>query len=143
MPANSELLVRTMRHIDSNPDLHDQEYWARSVDDPTTNVDLNACGTAMCFAGWAVLLHNGTTPNRFFRWNRVESKRGYEFEWVADATTTGAEIEEEARKLLGLDSETAERLFDGANLIEDLREIVTDLTDGAYRAVNEDELADA
>jgi hypothetical protein len=38
---NAELAYRVLDHIDANPSKHDQRHW---------------CGTAQCFAGWAVEL---------------------------------------------------------------------------------------
>lgn len=109
--VNTELLLKTMAHIEAHLDQWDQGTWAMRTD----------CGTAGCFAGTACLL------------------AGYQFDfskaayWTCDGTvtaelTTGERISTKAKELLGLDAFQAEQLFAPSNTLLQLRQIVSELT---------------
>lgn len=76
-----------------------------------------ACGTAMCFAGWAAELDPNVT------WIDPSSA-------VVRTAEGKLDIETWATKRLGLTSSQAALLFDAGNSIEDLEDFVTRLKDG-------------
>jgi hypothetical protein len=92
------------------------------VDDAITITDQGAvdqsgtrCGTAACFAGWAVLMFapNGTQAD--YR------------EMVTKLDGARIRVPDYAVELLGLDMHNADRLFDANNTLSDLERIVTEL----------------
>jgi len=52
-PLNEKLIACVLDHIERHPDEYNQNTWCRLVDQEN---DGEFCGTAGCFAGWAVLL---------------------------------------------------------------------------------------
>jgi len=102
--ANIELLNKVMNHIELHPNQHDQTVWAERT----------VCGTAMCFAGWAVVLSGGKIA---FAGNSTRTSQ---------CRIDGAmdDIDLVAERLLGLSMDDANDLFGPTNTIEDLREIV-------------------
>ena len=81
---NAELAWRVLDHIDAHPESWDQNVWG--------------CGTAACFAGWAVRLSGGV----------IAGERNSDAE-VVDTTDdsahplVGLTVEEAAYAVLGLD----------------------------------------
>ncbi|KJF21926.1 hypothetical protein C7T36_18280 [Rhodococcus sp. AD45-ID] len=117
MSVNETLLRSVMDHIETWPNLLDQNQWR--------------CGTARCFAGWAAELSGAqwisgerdqvqidTAEGRWFAGSVVRSQSG-ELRHVADF----------ARRELGLTEIAADQLFDGSNTITELREMVENLCD--------------
>jgi len=120
---NAELAYAVLDHIDAHPEQWDQERWWRSADmAPGT-----ACGTAGCFAGWAVALSGG------------QIARG---EHTADARVAsglaawaGAYVPVAAAALLGLSMEDPHsedeaenlELFDQDNTREDFGRLVAEI----------------
>jgi hypothetical protein len=100
-PFNADLARRTLAAIEADLPHWRQSSWISKTD----------CGTAYCFAGWAVKLHDGTDP---------------------DEKTP---IQYKAEEALGLDPWLAKPLFDGSNTLGELREMV------AQYAAAEDESA--
>jgi hypothetical protein len=92
-PFNADLARRTLAAIENDPAHWNQKAWISSSPE---------CGTAYCFAGWAVKLHDAVDP-------------GY--------TTP---IEFKAVEALGLDQYLASPLFAPANSLADLRNMVAD-----------------
>ncbi len=100
---NKPLLEQVMTHINDHPDVHDQENWVINPDqyDPS---NIENCGTAACFAGWACLLSGHTSKT--------------------------VDVESKAVELLGLDWDDAAVLFYSENTREDLNLMVKDLMNG-------------
>jgi hypothetical protein len=92
-------------------------------------VDINTCGTAFCYAGWAlhltgwqaVRLKDEGTPDHL---SEVMVKDGRILRWM--------EIGAAARDLLGLTNEEADALFAEENTIEDLKELVDSIVSGTF-----------
>lgn len=100
MTKNIALLKTTLDFIQANPDKHDQADW----------VEVNRCGTTMCFAGHAAALSGAEVPkdNKAWRLNpdgslveRDENGR----------RTGGILIEDYARELLGMNYDEASFIF--------------------------------
>lgn len=98
---NIELLEKTMQFIKDNPEKHDQHTW---------------CGTAQCFAGWAVHLQGGRVVD--------EESAIVEVGWHRD------HVQDVAESLLGLDGWESGALFAGGNTLEELELMVKDLVNG-------------
>ncbi|XVQ07305.1 hypothetical protein ACQP1W_32450 [Spirillospora sp. CA-255316] len=107
---NVDLLKRTLAHIEAHPEEWDQNEWCTELD----------CGTAYCFAGWAIKLDGRAT---FTAVN----------DFVIDEDGTSQDTDDYAAGLLGIKSlERAERdceehLFAADNSLDDLRRIVGEL----------------
>lgn len=121
--ANIEKLEAVLDYIRTHPEEHDQGTWAAKTD----------CGTAMCFAGTAVML------------------AGYEFVWDCgiDGTFSAhlcrvppghpdelcrwgqdelAEIPKVAQRELGLTNDQKNWLFFHSDTLDDLEAAVKDIT---------------
>jgi hypothetical protein len=107
---NTELLVRTLAHIEAHPDEWDQLHWAR----------LAPCGTAYCFAGTALALAGKAE----FQWG----SRAVDSMEFAEQMADGEDIGTAAQRLLDLDMDDADALFDPNNTLDHLRQIVGQLT---------------
>lgn len=99
-PPNRELLEKTLQYIVDHPEEHNQAHWV--------------CGTAMCFAGHAVVL------------------AGHQLHRLSDGTLTGNTVDGNhvstiARDELGLTYMQSETLFHSKNSVHDIKEIVNDL----------------
>lgn len=114
---NEELLTQTLEQIDNHPEDWNQKVWGTTVDLP----EGNTCGTAYCFAGWAVKLA-GYEPV----FNCGTSRFAYDAH-VADEVREIAAI---ARDLLGLTWEQANQLFASHNTREDLHLITKKIIEG-------------
>lgn len=118
---NSELAHKVLDQIALHPELHNQAVWAKKT----------SCGTAHCFAGWAVQIARVEpliVDEIFFRF---QNKSG-----------NFISIGQEAERLLGITSSEADVLFAGDNYFEDLREMVEILDSGEtiyHRYSNDDE----
>ena len=98
MKRNVELLQRTMQYIMDHPEQHDQRHWVVNTD----------CGTAACFAGWAMILSG----------RKITSG------------SSSSYIGREARELLGLTRVESMTLFCGDNTRPALQLMVKDLVNG-------------
>jgi hypothetical protein len=109
---NVELLERTMQFIKDHPEQHSQGWWFKKRD----------CGTAACFAGWAVTL-KGYLPVFHVGDCRAETVvlPGYRREF---------DTPELAQELLGLTLRERETLFEASNTSEMLELMVKDLVNG-------------
>jgi hypothetical protein len=125
--TNTALLERVLAQIEAAPAQWDQGNYASQTD-----LANGECGTAYCFAGWAVAL---TYPAAKFAFTDTQSH------WPTDRTATTvvlnpaeftgpAVIDAVARDLLGISDKTAEVLFEGGNSLDDLRRMVADLVAG-------------
>lgn len=109
MSPNTALLHQTLTHIETHPDQWHQLDWATRTE----------CGTAYCFAGWAVqLARPDAEPD--FDGGRSTS--------VVIVDGVPRSIEVLASDLLGLDIDQSEDLFACENTLDDLRRIVRELT---------------
>jgi hypothetical protein len=102
---NEKLIECVLDHIETHPDEYNQNFWCQIADQ---HQDGEYCGTAGCFAGWAVLL---SCP--------VEKWKGLPH----DTASKDAEgnyypqgyYYEKGRKALGLTNDEASHLFRSAN----------------------------
>lgn len=101
---NAVLAYRVLDHIDAHPEEHRQTAW----------VDQDSCGTTACFAGWACLLAGDQAPPP------ADCPSAMVFS--PDGHLHG--VFDRAQEHLGIDEETAEDLFSGDHLAEDLAELV-------------------
>lgn len=109
---NLELLDRVMAQIEAHPSTWDQEFWAKRLIDDAGN----ECGTAFCCAGWAVKI---ARPDLEFIWEGRAASR------VRDpAAALTDDIEDVARRLLGLTAAEADNLFNEDNTFDDLCYVV-------------------
>lgn len=151
--ANGEMLRMVMDFIDSHEANWDQEHWAIDGDGDTPPVlegditslledpDNPACGTAMCFAGWTVVL-----AGYKLHWERKQDSvwnnetSNYEYvdkpgtRWEATSVQDedgdcGRVISGVARDLLELSSDEM-ILFDASNSSERLHQYVENLVAG-------------
>lgn len=101
LKPNAELAYRVLDQIDAHPKTWDQRTWARRTN----------CGTAFCFAGWAVVLAGrqfvqGSEPSYV-----VDRREPDGEQWVGDA----------AREALGIeDSVDLFRSYNGRERLGDL-----------------------
>jgi hypothetical protein len=104
---NAELAYRVLDRIDAEPYRWIQGDWATETD----------CGTAYCFAGWAVVLAGREPVWDYGECSYVADDRGVDegTQFIGDA----------AREALGV--EDTGSLFDGFNTREDLGRIVAEI----------------
>jgi hypothetical protein len=111
MNPNLPLIDDVMHHIDTHPEEHDQSEWF--------------CETTACVAGHVALLSG---------WRPVFTAP-CELAWCDCHTATGR-VEKDgesrtvsvlAQELLGIDVDTADRLFYGGNTVDDLHQVVKEL----------------
>ena len=110
---NTPELLAIYQHIKANPEEWDQRTYASHT----------LCGTAFCFAGWAVVRAGGEAV----RWYSYEPGREQ-----ADRATMpdGREvlIDDEAIAILGLDEDQAGELFFEENDLGDIRNAIAAIT---------------
>lgn len=125
---NKVLLQQTLAYIKRYPATWYQGDWSVVTD----------CGTAHCFAGWAVKL-GGTAPDEDDEVLRESLPDSNEINTHFDdeeASPGYVHVSVAARHLLGLTPEQADDLFSGANAIVDLERIVAELCGEAPEAVS-------
>lgn len=125
---NVPLLRKTLEHIVAFPEEWDQTVYAAAPLEQLpelTKENTQACGTAFCFAGHALLL-----SGKKFNWMRpVRFGLGDRPGWVTvNFTTDGEAIERAAEKELGLSYRQAEQLFDVDNSLGRIVELLVDFT---------------
>jgi hypothetical protein len=112
---NVSLFQRTLDHIHTHPEQHDQEFWMRVSQRPSSEgPQVVTCGTAACFAGWATLLA-GYVP-----YSRIGDGQ-----WpveVVPTTASGRKALPEvvsfvAIKVLGISDAEADILFRASNTV--------------------------
>lgn len=144
------LARKVLEHLETNPADHRQRAWAMRVDvddylDFTVDVEeqlpLGACGTAGCFAGWAAALDGHTVLTSGVLAGVVLDLSDLIVEKDDDGQiqidyehSTVVAAAEYARKALGLTESQATRLFSGSNSRADLREYLSDWTNGEIEA---------
>lgn len=79
------------------------------------------CGTAACFAGWACLLNGDQVLGD------LDASPGAH-SWVRDEGGRRRRVDARARRLLGLTDDEAHELFEACNTLDDIRNIVRELT---------------
>lgn len=108
---NVDLLRRTLAYIEEHPGEHDQTRWR--------------CGTRACFAGTAAMLDGGI-------WARGVPCMSARSDDPPDHVVAHViHVAHRARRILGLTEDQARDLFCGANDLDDLRDVVAELTGGA------------
>jgi hypothetical protein len=156
--ANIKMLEKTLDVIKANKKRWDQGMW-RGLIDPKARKkvmeDPNAtpaCGTAMCFAGWAVSLDRGrwaVSDKTLFDLTVNYEENGewdprlaYEDKLIARKSEIEAgltdmdngkhyiSVEQRARNVLGLTQREANVLFSGDNNLSDLNALVKKLKKG-------------
>lgn len=130
---NSELAHTILDIIRANPKLWNQGMWAQTQTIPTeeeagdlavNQASTELCGTAMCFAGWAVELEVGIDwlelPGRGIYAAPVGSGFDVEDSWVEAVQTWSSA----GRGLLGLTEEESGVFFAGDNSLHTLEGLV-------------------
>lgn len=126
MTLNVNLLQRTLDFIEEHPDKHDQEHWR--------------CGTSACFAGWAVTLDGGVWVHDQSEYllprdddpdADVKYLGHYADVKVVGDQGKGVHVADRAQRILGLLDSQVEDLFADDNDLEDLRELVGLIIEGA------------
>lgn len=103
---NAELAYRVLDQIDADPKSWNQGAWD--------------CGTAACFAGWAVRLSGGKSVD--------QDNDTYVVDAPAALGITGLPVDEAAVKLLGHSCDNSEGdLFEASNTREDLGRLVAEI----------------
>ncbi|ORL93444.1 hypothetical protein A5N78_04730 [Prescottella equi] len=112
MTLNVELLSQVMKHIEANPDRHDQNLW-RS-------------GTSRDFAGWTAELSGATwaSADTDSEVALVNGRRELRSSLVTTPGGALQHVEDYAASVLGLHEQAAEALFDGNASIDELRRVV-------------------
>jgi hypothetical protein len=103
-----ELIERTMRHIQDEPESWNQIQW----------IGESICGTTACFAGRALMLSGSTA----FEVTRMT----HEYDYAEDAVM----VRSEAGRRLGLTTDETRTLFQGCNSRRELELMVKDLLNG-------------
>jgi hypothetical protein len=118
-----DLLDQVMDHIETHPEEWGQGAWV--------------CGTTACVGGRTCLL-SGDMP--------VLYPIGATGRMRADSVLTSdgvtCDIGYRAEKLLGLTSDQADRLFWGANTLDDVRSMVRQIKGGPYESLSWEQLDD-
>lgn len=131
---NVDLLDKTMDHIRQleafkAEGLLMNEHW----DQGTWGTQTETCGTAMCFAGWAVKLAGGNLVARAVVAARPSPlSNGTDLVVLKDDGTV-REVDVVAVELLGLTDGEETDLFEADNDLEDLEVYVRHIKNGAYR----------
>lgn len=124
--ANPGLMYQTLAHIEANPERWGQKHWVCETEE---------CGTAYCFAGWALTLI-GVPISPALGLVEVNSlpidarARLLEMpsaEWHHHGRLV-AHVSDVAQAVLGLEDDDADRLFDACNDLANLRYLVDELT---------------
>lgn len=111
--AKSVLAAIEMADLEENPTVAwDQGTWCRLAVSESGSL----CGTAMCFAGWTVFLHDGD-KEILRRWRKFRV-------YGEDGKTLETYICDRATELLELTDNESDVLFGGTNSLDDLRNFV-------------------
>ena len=94
--------------LEAHPEEHSQYFWAMKTE----------CGTTKCAAGWTVELWGSGID-----WNNTNLGFTY-------FTLSGDRIQDEARKILGLNWRQVNELFLLANNLEDIKRVVKRIANG-------------
>ena len=108
---NTAELVAIYQYIKAHREEWDQSFWAQKT----------ACGTAYCFAGFAIA-RAGAEPD----WDRSYYVPRTDFCTLSNGETRL--IDGYAQDLLGLDSKQADDLFYAGNSLDDIREMIEAIT---------------
>jgi hypothetical protein len=113
---NTPELVAIYQHIKANPEEWWQATYAQRVD----------CGTAYCFAGWAVVRAGGVPTD----WKTFEDSIGTWSDTGKAVMPDGRPvmIDVEAVEILGITDEQSWELFAGGNDLNDIRSAIFDIT---------------
>lgn len=123
---NADLAYRVLDHIDAHPESWNQTVWYRQ----------NECGTAGCFAGWAVMLAGHQIeptfagPNGNRSYSKIDGDSYISMQQVAerDLRIEGAEIPcHLGCGDCGARSAASTALFDAINTREDLGRLVAEI----------------
>ena len=110
---NWPLLYKVLDHVKEHPEEHDQQYWF-------TKIETSTCGTAACFAGWALLFAH---PEAKPEWVQDDAHRTYLLE---DEKGECWDVATLAAHELGLDKYEANHLFDALNDVQDIERLITE-----------------
>lgn len=130
--VNFELLDSVLEYIKAHPTTWRQESWYKIVDRDTgamvnivkeeeTVEEVNSCGASFCFAGHVAIREGFPNPPKSNddSWTRLAlDSDGYSYH---------QDVSDFAETVLGLTWSQADTLFDGANTLQDLEEIVEGL----------------
>jgi hypothetical protein len=129
---NIELLEKTYAFIEAHPEHWQQTMWR--------------CKTGMCFAGWAAELAGGkwlTGPasdegdgknllaTEDYLVPEPEEAEYTRTLFVKGDAVEGMHVEDRAMRVLGIDNDDAEELFDGCNDLPDIRKAIDSIKERA------------
>lgn len=122
---NAELADEVLAVIAAMPKLWQQDEWAVSDKCPTGEADILeeawSCGTAMCFAGWAVALgHELEWFDQDGYCSAAPSGEAEVVDYYWGERLSGMSVPSAATYLLGINFDEADNLFDGKNSLDDL-----------------------
>lgn len=138
---NVALLKQTLAHVEAHQADWNQRQWITPADereDPS-------CGTAYCFAGWAVALsgykveRTGSVgigqlpPEVVYRLDAEDNI--YQSGYVGGLAAGCGHVAAVLLGIKALGSQDGEHLFDGYNTLDDLRRIVAELCGESAEAV--------
>lgn len=122
---NFPLLWKVYDHIVAHPEEWDQAAWAIRVRDEDTETTAllkdGFCGTSFCVAGHAVHMSDPSAEFIFEVW------KGSDFVCANKLSLPGGTTEwvgTHAAKMLGLDEDEAELLFNGANSLPSIHDLL-------------------
>lgn len=120
---NESLAREVMQTIIDNPDRWNQDVWVE---------EYNACHTAYCFAGWALILSGVSLEKN-------PHKEGHLLiQGIPADAQVGFTVPDLAQELLDIESDAiADELFDGLNDLDDLKHLLYSHTDGKVDFVGE------
>ncbi|MEU4577461.1 SGNH/GDSL hydrolase family protein [Nonomuraea sp. NPDC023979] len=115
--TNVVLLRQVLAHIEQHPKTWVQKEWR--------------CRTGMCFAGWAADLSGGRWATDADHWlsRYLTPEADDRPDDVVERDEIGSvvDVEDRAKRVLGLDMRQADSLFHGGNDLSDIRDAVTEL----------------
>ena len=144
--ANTERLYAVLDHIKALPNaaeldldnnyavpMWDQRKWISLplLDSAGQPMIDGSCGTAGCFAGWAVMLFAPPFELRVSQWDNM-----VHFVTIDDESR---HIETVARELLDLNQFEAEALFESANDLPTIEQIITKIIAGTLDPERDDD----
>jgi hypothetical protein len=113
--ANVEKCEEVLQFIKDHPEKHDQGTWGHETD----------CGTAACFAGWAVLLNGYELQLQF-----GDPFGGHCFDVKSLKTGVRSAVATAAAEVLELTYGEAMTLFHAGNTFEELEQMVKNISNG-------------
>jgi hypothetical protein len=121
LPQRNVLLFqRTLDHIHTHPEQHDQKFWIRipwETMPSSTGPQAFTCDTTGCFAGWAILLTEHAPYFRIRTGNGASEVVRVTASGEPDQDALPVDIQSTAITVLGITNDEADILFHHANTV--------------------------